>query len=483
MFIATPHLDNIFLQGAQAASSVELDQPSNNTISNYTGPALTASSAGTAQDNHTMYFMADQRSSKNVDFRAHTMGITTQCQIATSDCYRGDNGSAFQCPNGFAGDFTSCEPNVWPANGTAGESCDVGIGFSPDAKLSSAAGDDYLSSGSAITMLLQQNPIYFATWATGYPAAGDSNNPLWQDINNGNNSDPQIFQENGLYAHWLLNCSATIYDVDYTFVNGTLHTIQAVPAEPEWGAFYSAPFAWLGLAGLTPVRVALTNAAYLASYTAQNSTDLANIWAREFSKMAMATPIGVFVPMANDLEQVRNNTVNVTRVPMIPLYLLLGLKFLYVIVVIILAIGVYCFTHPAETEVVKAQLSVKGLVAAHFDQPDLIRSNVVKEVQSRLDQTSLGATGGADAAASSAPNGPAEGVKTAAGPTSSSEQVQGDGGVKKVGLVPTPEGTWKFALVVNGAWESVKPIVKDIVLVDAQAGKFGEVGKDYAAWK
>lgn len=472
MFIATPHLANIFLEGAQAASAVELDQPSINTLSNYTGPAFTPLSSGTPQDNHTLFFMGDQRSSKNVDFRARTMGITTQCEIATQKC-DSDNGTAFQCSAGFTGNFTSCQPNE------IGEDCSVGIGFSPDAQLSSAAGNAILSSGSNITALLQQNPMYFATWASGYPAAAvGSDNPLWS------NMDPQVFAGGNVYAQWLLNCSATIYDVDYTFVNGTLHTIDAEPAGPEWGAFYSAPFAWQWLPGLTPVKVALVDAAYLASYTAQNSTDLANIWAREFSKNALAMSIGVFVPLVNELEQVRNNNVNVTRVPMVPLYLLLGLKFIYVIVVIFLAIGVYCFTHPAETEVVKAQLSVKGLVAAHFDQPDLLRGNVVKEVQSRLEETSTGATGDGRSDPSASIR-PVEEVETGtSGSSSLSKSTPAtDRHETRVGIVPTPEGAWKFALVINGAWQSVKPIVKDIVLVEAKQGNLGAVGEDYAAWK
>ncbi len=191
---------------------------------------------------------------------------------------------------------------------------------------------------------------------------------------------------------------------------------------------------------------------------------------------------------------------SVARIPLVPLYLLLGFKFLYVVVVVILAIGAYCFTHPAETEIVKAQLSVKGLAAAHFDQPDLIRQDVVKQVQSRLEQAK---NGGSSAAASptteqreqeqeqagSAPIQPLKRADTAPagrGPGAEAEaRAEGDeaGHKPKIGLMPTRAGTWQFVLLANGAWQSVKPIVQSFVLSEAKAGEFGTAGDIYAAWK
>ncbi|KAF3763160.1 hypothetical protein M406DRAFT_73790 [Cryphonectria parasitica EP155] len=472
-----PHPQNLFLVGGQAAAAVQLGLASNNTMRNYTGPA-NASSSDTPSPNHPIFFIGDQQSTTAEDFSSRTMGMATQCEIITSKCYDASNGSAFSCPGGFKGDFTMCEPNAWPEGGSmsGSGSCQTGIGFAADPQLSRSAGNiDMMGiSGSSvgeIADLLQQNPMYFGTWATGFPAYGDTNTALTNDTT-------EVFSNGSTNAMWLLNCSATVYDVNYTWVNGALHSFQAQAADPEWGAFFSAPFAWSYLSlGLNAATMNLQLAAWDSSYSAQNGSDLANLWAREFSYYALSTSLGVFVPQVNMLEQARNNTVTVARVPLIPLYLLLGFKWLYVVVVLCMAIGVYCFTHPAETEVVKAQLSVKGLVTAHFNQPDLLRNNVVQEVQSRLDRAK-----GGDAS-----DGSPETEKTVAkevvAEVASPEQGQPPAHKPKIGLVPTREGTWKFALLVNGAWQSVKPIVQDLVLQEAKAGQLGTVGNEYAAWK
>lgn len=218
-------------------------------------------------------------------------------------------------------------------------------------------------------------------------------NPLYAGTSDDGMADQQVFADGSTNAVWMLDCNATIYEVEYTYVNGALHTFDTRLAAGDWGAFVSAPFSWFSYAlGLQPVESSLRNAAYIAGNTARNSTDLANIWALAFPRAALSLSIGVFEPLINDLEQLRDNAVNVARVPLVPLYLLLTLKLLYVVVVIVLVVGVYCFTHPAETQVVKAQLSVHGL--AHFNEQDLVRSSVVKEVQSRFDQ--VGSSDGVD---------------------------------------------------------------------------------------
>lgn len=478
-----------FLQGSQAVFAVELDQPTNDRISNHTGPVRTA---GAGLENATVYFMGDQRSSNKVDFRARTMGISTQCQIMTSRCFDGQiykYDPSFFCPGGFNGSFLQCLPNYWPAtSNTDISNCPTGIGFSSDPQLSQVAGMQGLSnlnaSDAVITStLFPTNPIYFGTWSHGYPTSGDIYNPLVA------NNDPDVFPPDAANARWLLNCSATVYEIDYTYVNGGLHTFNATLAAPEWGAFYSAPFAWQwGSNGLMPVSAIMQETAFAASYTARNGTDLARIWAREFSKKALSLSIGVFVPSVNELEQGRNNTVTVTRVPLVPLYMLLGLKFLYVVAVIVLAVGAYCFTHPAETEVVREQLSIKGLVAAHLEKPSSIHDEVMKQVHNQVSQVKgerpgqpSGAGGaGVDAAAvaiGSAAVGAAT-VELAVGGQRKAEEDR----EPKVGLLPAEDGSWKFALLMNGAWQSVKPIVKDLVLQESQRGKFGAVGDAYAAW-
>lgn len=164
--------------------------------------------------------------------------------------------------------------------------------------------------------------------------------------------------------------------------------------------------------------------------------------------------MGVFGPKMNDVEQLRDNDVVVTRVPMIPLYTLLFFKLVYVVAVILLAIGVFCFTHPAETESIREQLSVQGLAMAHFTQPGLRRANVVGQFQSQLASTDSKVT-----------------IVTESKERNTLEAEQEK--EAKVGFVPTPEGTWTFALLVNEAWQSVKPIAKVIIMQEAKDKKLG----------
>ncbi|KAK4943190.1 hypothetical protein LTR10_017214 [Elasticomyces elasticus] len=475
LFTTIPHPANIFLQGAVAVADLQLYGTTNDMLSNYTG-LLSSDST----QNQTMFFYADSRSSKTLDFKAQTLGISTQCIIATTSCGYIDTNEtdyqAFKCSDGFGGDVSYCYPNVWPAN--ASESglggCTTGIGYATDAQLSSAApmvnftDADGLSE-TEIQGFLQQNPTYFATWGIGFPAL-DSRLFL--------NGDAQVFPNSSSQATWILNCSSTVYDVTYTYVNGALHSFNATVAEPVWGAFFSAPFTWSWLGGLMPAKLSLENAAYFAGSKASTGAEMATLWAQEYSKAALQLSVGVFQPLTNDIEQIRNSTITVARIPLVPLYLLLGFKFIYVIVVILLAIGAYCFTHPAETEVVKAQLSVQGLAAAHFDQPDLVRKNVVQEVQSRLE---LAKNGGSST--SETPAG--QPLKRAATEPAMGSAPAGEATEEpaKVGLMPTRAGTWKFVLLADGAWQSVKPIVQTLVLNEAKDGKFGAVGDAYAAWK
>ena len=108
------------------------------------------------------------------------------------------------------------------------------------------------------------------------------------------------------------------------------------------------------------------------------------MFADHWSQTVLALSAGVMSREPNLLTQIRSTPRQVARVPLLPLYILLALKAIYVIAVIALAIGAYCFTHPAETEIVKTQLSTRGLAAAHFDEPDILQSKVVSQLSERL---------------------------------------------------------------------------------------------------
>lgn len=236
----------------------------------------------------TLYLIADPRSSTGVDFQAKTMGISTTCQMMTSECAieNGKFGPTFECPNEFNGNFYQTFPGDYGTTPNSyGLGASAGIGFAADAQLSNysrvvnvsdglPAGRTQVGSKGQITGLLSQNPIYFGAWSAGRIDRSRKSTPL-ANVSGSGKPDPEVFPNDNNISSWLVQCSATIYDVDYAYINGSVRNLQLDEAGPEWGALYSAPLAWAYY--LPQVRTAMGDAANKAIWLAENSTELANI--------------------------------------------------------------------------------------------------------------------------------------------------------------------------------------------------------------
>ena len=453
----------------------------------------------TTDNNETYFYLTDARLDRKVDFKAETYAISTQCKPVTSKCQPGTEWPyvredySIVCSRGFNTSFgftgkvqrKVTKPSVTPDEFGILPDPEplVGIGFSPDNKLSSRVGawdqawhDANNATGNGETpqcltdgpgscyeYVLPNNPLHFATWSAGYPTLeqmGDDALPPLLD-------DHEIFQSLSGPTYWVLQCSATVYHVNYTWSNGTINTFDAKLASAEMGGLISGPFAF----SLAPAQIAMTNIANLAGLS-KTSKELAEKWSEGFSQAALAMSIGALAPQVNDIEQLRNYTIAVARIPILPLYFLLGFKLVYVVAVISLAIGAYCFTHPAETEIVKAQLSTKGLAAAHFDTPGLLQGNTVKALQDQIQPPKRAST--MNDVEEREAGQELKRANTAPAPATTD---------KKVGLVLDSKGAWQFATVANGIWQSVKPIAENLVLTEARAGNMGGVGDVINAWK
>ncbi|KAK4954450.1 hypothetical protein LTR10_007881 [Elasticomyces elasticus] len=463
-------------------------------------------------------YLADPGMDNKLDFKASTFALSSTCRPITAECLPGQQwpdptGELTDGPQYYYNYNFSCSPEFKanftfsgavqridastldggtnsPYDGSYSfQSPLVGMAFAPDRNLSSRVGQYYdglpmvvstlpgfnetqgafdpnaavVGSNWSYQYILPKNPLNFAVWASGYPTF-DGKSVTNRVIDNPLLNDTEIFHDTKS-TYWILGCETTVYDVTYTWVNGSVHTFNATPASEDMGGLISAPFAFQ----LGQAVPALSNLASKAGIQ-NTSIDLAESFAGGWSQAALAMSVGVLDPAPNAIEQVRNSTIAVARVPMIPLYLLLGFKAIYVVAVIALAIGAYCFTHPGETEVVKAQLSAKGLAAAHFDDPGLLQQNVVKEMQARL-QTGKDNQHDPKPALQRANTAPA-GHEVAAVPTD-----------KRVGLVAQADGAWKFALIADGVWQSVKPIAVNLVTMEAAAGQMGTAGQVINAWK
>ncbi|KAK5128573.1 hypothetical protein LTR85_003244 [Meristemomyces frigidus] len=478
--------------------------------------------------NHTMngtnyMYLANQNLDAKLDFKAKTLAVSTQCAPITSKCVlptsewpyiasvsidsnnTGDYYN-FECTPGFTANFTfngaAQTMDALQSEGGMDQTYGVplvGLAFAPSASLASRVGtyvpnlsmtvaedlenltgtispdSPYLGSNWSYQYILPQNPLHFAVWASGFPAvdgrlvtSGLDPTPLLKDH--------EVYTD-GSSAYWMLGCGAVVHDVEYTWVNGSIHTFNATPASAAMGGLISGPFAFQ----FGQAAVALTEAASAAGVQ-NNSEELASVFAESWSHAAVALSIGAFEASPNVIEQYRNSTIPVARVPMVPLYLLLGLKAIYVLAVIILAIGAYCFTHPSETEMVKAQLSTKGLAAAHFDTPGLVQQNVVKEIQNRLTPKAKTTDDLPPSTEEEERRDQAEvhGEKVKRAATEPlSTALPAD---RRVGLVAGADGAWKFALVADGVWKSIKPIAVNLLDLEAKDGNLGVAGDVINAW-
>jgi hypothetical protein len=258
-----------------------------------------------------------------------------------------------------------------------------------------------------------------------------------------------ILRDNYRNYIWMLNCTSTIYDVTYSFVNGSIVKWNSSLAPQDAGGLFSVPY----VSGL-PLGSLTLDLATTAVNKAESPAELTSFWSNAFSHYSMAILAGSLLPANNHMEQVRDNAKAATRVPMIPLFLLLGLKMLYCLAVLALAIAAWHYTDPRETQSVKERLTVKGLAAAYFAEGASYQKVAVKNVEQLFQDSSRG-----DA------------------------EAERGGTEDKVVVKPTELGGWEIVKVAAvTVWTQVEPIVAGDVISQASAGDFGVEGKEAAGW-
>lgn len=185
-------------------------------------------------------------------------------------------------------------------------------------------------------------------------------------------------------AVFMLSCSSTISHAEYYWVNGTVSLKDGLDpydnAGGYIGAVYSAPFAINSALS----HLALQDAAALAAYQ-QHPEGLSKVFGDYFSRAAVAFSSGFSEPVRNDVEWTRNNNYLATRVPLAPLYFLIGLKAIYAIFALGLALLAVFLTHPDEAQEVKERLTIDGLAAGFFE-PNANHQKAVKNVQDLFDE-------------------------------------------------------------------------------------------------
>lgn len=203
---------------------------------------------------------------------------------------------------------------------------------------------------------------------------------------------------------WILSCESFVYDLIYKWINGTVREIDLRPSNGTTARIFAAPISH-DLVSLADSILA--NAAILTS-PRENSKDLAKTWSTIFSQIAIALSPRAMSPRQNLPERSRTSLL-VARVPQVPLSTLVGLNLTYAVVGIILAF-VAMSSKPRYTREVQARLSLPGLPAAFFESSE--SDDVpVKMIEDLFEER--------------------------------------DGGKRRVGIMQTKQGGWRYASSVE----------------------------------
>ena len=327
------------------------------------------------------FFLGDVQSGQDLDFIANTMAVTTQCEVVTQNCQLNSDSPGFSCFGYQSPSFTysgkvGIDPtaSIVPDNMTMTM---VGIQFFNDSGLQTPIG----FGNQSTELFVAQNPVHFLTWSKGFPPV-DTSTTRYDEMRQNKFLQLDLSGDNV----FVLNCSFSIYNTTYAWVNGTIlrHNQKAAfypsLAPGMYGAIFGAPFAMNSALG----HLSLENAAALAAYKS-NPQDLSSRFADEFSRAAVALSSGIMSPARNLLEQSRNNAEVLTRVPKIPFYLLIGLMALYALGSLILASLAYFLTGIHEAQEVKARLTVDGLVTGLLE-PDATQEQAVKKIEESYEE-------------------------------------------------------------------------------------------------
>ncbi|EXJ75152.1 uncharacterized protein A1O5_01848 [Cladophialophora psammophila CBS 110553] len=419
---------------AQQAAETLMSNSVNNTIFNVT------------VNGSNYYFLGDVLSSRTLDFVATTLAIKTQCQMVTPNCTVtsvNDVSSGFTCGPYNAPSFSySGEVGMDPKNATsAPDEAMVGIQFFNDTGLTQPVG-----FGSSTTNLFStQNPLQFLTWSKGFPPVDTYQDEFAQMRNNS-----YLKYDATGDTVFILSCSAIISVVKYNWTNGTVSLIELEADENTadyYGAVFSAPFAIN-----SPLsHLSLQDAAALAAYQ-KTPEGLSKIFADRFSQAAVALSSGIAIRVKNEQEWTRDNFFLATRVPYLPLYLLVTLKAIYALFALGLALLAVFLTQPSQAQEVKERLTVDGLAAGFFE-PHANHERAVKNVCDLFDEHQS--------------------------PEKSED-------TKKIGLLQTEKGGWLWVTVAQRAAEGlgiqeVANFAADQAADTAakQAGTLGTLGQGY----
>ena len=328
--------------GATQANTciVEISGSANNGLSDPTEAIATINNISAQNQistisfgNNSYTYLGPTNPPIDLDFRASTVALHTDCEPVGKKCNLTDRGLSqpFNCSPSFSGDIANFSKPYYE------------LAFFNDSSLSTPL--TQFSSGTTPS-LPSANPFYigFAVYVIGYSHLNDSQvtHPVY-------GGDALVLQ-----------CETTVYNFTYSLVNGSVIFVNASLASLNVSALMIEPLIEIPNYGVPNLQLGVQ----LADL-ANTSQEFADTFAGMFEQVSLGMSVAAYVNYTNLEEQVRSSIL-VARVPKAPLFTLIAFNFLFVI------FGLVAFTlalksQPRLARDVQARLSVIGLVANQFE--------------------------------------------------------------------------------------------------------------------
>ena len=272
---------------------------------------------------------ADQERLDELDYSAKTYAVQTTCKPITSTCMNEDNffgaGTPYSCPFNLDGDLTDAP---WA------------MSFYTDSTMTDNS-----------TIWGVENPYYFALAASQNPELGAVNQELIEDR--------EIMKSTHGATVFVLSCSATVYDMEYSNVNGSVTRWVRSQSNSSVANILQS------VQAQTPIAdIYLQQAASLAMFS-NTSAELAESFAQAYGRIAMSMATGAFQSTPG-LEAQKRSSIIAARIPFAPLFALIVANLLLVILGVILTALAVLSAHGDAAEA-QARLSVQAIVAQVFE--------------------------------------------------------------------------------------------------------------------
>lgn len=310
------------------------------------------------------------------DFRASTLGAQTTCHLRTQECgfwltgWQGINQWAFNCSESFFGVLGKQprlatdpqDPDQPPLTYKPTNQLQLGYFTDPDLKIlynSQGANASGIMPDAPIALPNDNliNPVYVGI-AARFPLGSMSADADFD-------TSPEFFNGTGGWYGFALSCTYTIFDVQYTWSNGSVLNFTSTPS-PN-GTFAEIYHGWHSPGQTNQLDLNLQDAMVQATME-NNSTMLLKKWSELYSMQVMSV-IGAMMISAPSIVEQEQNSMLVAQVAIPPLVIIASGCIGYAVFGLIVVISAFRATQ-ADVSDFPSLLSVEGLALWAFKQHD-----------------------------------------------------------------------------------------------------------------